>query len=265
LGPLYFIVRTNFTNTLRQEYSFTLEDLRDRPAEPLRILRAIFTNPDQLRPNRTREVLTEEAAGAFAELAEQLRGAGHGAQEVAHFLNKLLFVLFAEDASLLPKGIIQRLGSALRMQPASFTGQLSELFRLMSTKPGGPFGAEPIQWFNGGLFDGPDVLPLATLQIDILIKVSQLDWSQVEPAIFGTLFERGLDPAKRSQLGAHYTDRTSIERIVFPTVIEPLEQEWNHVREQVTRLVAGRELRHKAQARVVEKAAALVLQPHLRV
>src|SRR5579859_1982889 len=100
------IVRTNFTNTVRGEHSFTLEDLRNQPAEPLRVLHALFDNPEALKPTKTRGELTEEAAGAFADLAQQLREAGHEPQRVAHFLNKLLFALFAENATLLPAGII---------------------------------------------------------------------------------------------------------------------------------------------------------------
>ncbi len=262
-----FIIRTNFTSTVRQDYSFTLEDLRDHPAEPLRILRALFENPEALRPSQTRETLTEKAAGAFAALAQQLGDAGYDPQRVAHFLNKLLFVMFAEDASLLPAKMLPQLGANLRTQPAAYTSQLAELFHLMSTEPGGAFGVLPIQWFNGGLFDGSDVLPLTTDQIDVITRVALLDWSQIEPAIFGTLFERGLDPDKRSQLGAHYTDRVSIERIVRPVVIEPLEREWDVLREGAERILAGFDFQKEAagkekaaRANAFEKASEMVNQ-----
>lgn len=263
----HFIIRTNFTNTVRRDYAFWLEDLRDRPSEPLRILRALFDNPEALRPTKTRDKLTEEAAGAFASLAQQLRNAGNEPQRVAHFLNKLLFVLFAEDATLLPSGLIRDLGRNLRRQPTAFTSQLAELFRLMSTQQGGVFGTQLIQWFNGGLFDGADVLPLTTEQIDVIAEVSLLDWSQVEPAVFGTLFERGLDPDKRSQLGAHYTDRTSIERIVYPVLIEPLEREWAALRDEVAKLLAGFDIKQRlsgaertARTKALGRASELVSQ-----
>jgi hypothetical protein len=139
------IVRTNFTNTVRGEHSFTLEDLRNQPTEPLRVLHALFANPEALKPTKTRGELTEEAAGAFADLAQQLRGAGHEPQRVAHFLNKLLFALFAEDATLLPSGIVRQLGQNWSKLPTIFADRLSELFRLMSTEPGGAFGPLAIQ------------------------------------------------------------------------------------------------------------------------
>lgn len=233
-----FVIRTNFTQTLRRAYSFTLEDMRDRPAEPLRILRALFENPDALRPGRTRVRLAEEAAAPFAALTQQLRDAGYQSQRVAHFLNKLLFVLFAQDAALLPAGLLRALGENLRMYPALFTTQLSKIFHLMSHEPGGAFGAQFIRCLDGGLFDDAGALPLTTEQIDVITLVAYLDWSQIEPAVFGTLFERGLDPDKRSQLGAHYTDRPFIERVVYPVLIEPLEREWAILRADVAQLLA---------------------------
>jgi type II restriction/modification system DNA methylase subunit YeeA len=248
-----FIVRTNFTNTVRKDYTFTLTDLRDRPAEPLRILRALFENPDELRPTKTRAELTEEAASTFASLAVDLQSLAYDPQAIAHFLNKLLFVLFAEDSNLLPPGLIGDLAKNLRAQPASFQTQLGELFRLMSTEPGGSFGPLPIQWFNGGLFDGAETFPLSTRQIDLLAAVARLDWSQIEPAIFGTLFERGLDPSKRGQLGAHYTDRRSIERVVEPVLIQPLEREFEVVKAEVLAIIEGVDLR--AALRGTELAA----------
>ena len=153
-----------------------------------------------MRPGKTRDELTAQAAQHFASLAERLRGRGHDPQEVAHFLNKLLFCMFAEDAGLLPSGLLRRLAAGAQNDAAVFTGGLSELFSKMS-EHGGLFGAERIQWFNGGLFDGGRVVPLTPEEIHLVEAVSRLDWSQVEPAIFGTLFERGLDPSKRSQLG----------------------------------------------------------------
>jgi type II restriction/modification system DNA methylase subunit YeeA len=103
---------------------------------------------------------------------------------------------------------------------------------------GGLFGAEQIQWFNGGLFDGPEVLPLVTDEIGLVQEVSRLDWSAVEPAIFGTLFERGLDPSKRSQLGAHYTDREAILRLIEPVLMKPLRDDFAATQERVTALLA---------------------------
>lgn len=232
-----FEVHTNFTGTAKVVHPFDLNTLRTAPQEPLRILRAVMGDPYSLRPSVTTAELTEKAAQRFAELASVLRSRGHEAQAVAHFLNKLVFCMFAEDAGLLPKGLISQLADHLKSDPAAFSEGLADLFGKMSAG-GGLFGAEKIQWFNGGLFDGAEVLPLQSSELTMLREVSQLDWSQIEPAIFGTLFERGLDPDKRTQLGAHYTDRASITSLVEPVVIEPLRAEFEVMKMRVADLLA---------------------------
>ena len=232
-----FEVHTNFTNTPAIVHAFDLERLLTDPSEPLRLLRAVMQHPEELRPGKTRDELTAEAAQQFASLAGRLRERGHDPHDVAHFLNKLLFCMFAEDAGLLPAGLLRRLAAAAPNDPSVFTEGLADLFSKMSDK-GGLFGAERIDWFNGGLFDGAAVLPLTTTEISMIDCVSRLDWSQVEPAIFGTLFERGLDPSKRTQLGAHYTDRASIMRLIEPVLLTPLRRDLEATQAQVEALVA---------------------------
>ncbi len=231
-----FEVHAKFTNTIHKKYAFDLEQLRRDPTEPIRILRAVFTDPEALRPQSTPDELTEEAAGSFADLAAGLRQRGHDGQTVAHFLNRLVFCLFAEDTGLLPKGLLERIAEPTWLEPELFAESLRELFTKMSKK-GGLFGTERIEWFNGGLFDSDEVLLLTSDEIALLRWVGRLDWSQINPAIFGTLFERGLDPRKRGQLGAHYTDARSIERVVAPVLIEPLSREFAELQETVSALV----------------------------
>ncbi len=247
-----FEIHTNFTGTAKNVYRFTLQDLAEAPREPLRILRAVMDNPEALRPTTTRQEITEEAAKQFAALARELRDRGHDPHHVAHFLNKLLFCLFAEDAGLLPRELVKRLAENTRTDPPAFKAGLEDLFGKMSTA-GGLFGTERIQWFNGGLFDGPDVLPMETAEIDVVRRVAELDWSQVEPSIFGTLFVRGLDPDRRSQLGAQYTDRESILRLVEPVLIAPLRRDFDATKVRVAELLpawekAPRATRSRMQA-----------------
>jgi len=227
-------VRTNFTSLSPVLYTVTLDDLASAdPAEALRVLHAVFSDPEALRPHITPAQLTEEAARRFAELAGSLQSRGEAPQRVAHFLDKLLFCLYAEDTGLLPKGLLSRLADATHAKPATFAAALGELFGRMA-EGGGMFGAEVIQWFNGGLFDSADVLTLTAPEIATLQELSRLDWSRIEPAIFGTLFERGLDPAQRAQLGAHYTSRDDIWRLVEPVIIRPLRRELAAMQAQVT-------------------------------
>ncbi len=234
-------VRTNFTNLSPKLYTVTLDDLAAAdPSEALGVLRAVFTDPEGLRPHFDRAQLTEQAARRFAELAGALHARGHEPQQVAHFLDKLLFCLFAEDTGLLPKGLLGRLADATRSRPADFAAALGDLFGRMANG-GGMFGAERISWFNGGLFDSADVLTLTAPEIGTLLEIGRLDWSRIEPAIFGTLFERGLDPAQRAQLGAHYTSRDDIWRLVEPVVIRPLRREFAEMQNRVTALTMRRD------------------------
>jgi len=238
-------VRTNFTNLSPKLYVVTLDDLAAAdPSEALRILRAVFDDPEALRPLFDRAQLTEAAARHFAELAGALHGRDHAPTAVAHFLDKLLFCLFAEDTGLLPKGLLSRLADATRAKPADFAGALGQLFGTMASG-GGMFGVERIDWFNGGLFDSAEVLTLTTPEIGLLVEVGHLDWSRIEPAIFGTLFERGLDPDQRTQLGAHYTSRDDIWRLVEPVVIRPLRREFVAMQIRVTELTLRRDASKK--------------------
>ncbi|MCK9486642.1 MAG: class I SAM-dependent DNA methyltransferase [Dehalococcoidia bacterium] len=234
------IIRTAFNNTKTQTYQFSLADLRDAPDEPLKWLRAVFTDPDSLKPTETPDEVTRGAATRFAQIARSLQERGHPAEDVAHFLNRVLFCLFAEDVNLLPNRIVTGLIES-RRDPAAFNHALGDLFDRMSHREAIRFwGNDPLLWFNGGLFDGAPVIEFTREELRLVQDAARLDWSQVEPSILGTLFERGLDPAKRGQLGAHYTDTGKIMQVVEPVVMTPLRREFAAMQERVDELMAGR-------------------------
>ena len=217
-----FRIRTNWTNSVSVTHEFTLDDLADGATRDR--LKWAMSDPERLRPGETRQTVTERAAATFAELAQGLRDRGHDPQTVAHFVNRLVFCMFAEDVGLLPGNMFTRMLERTRGDPARFADYASRLFGAMAT--GGDVGFEPVAWFNGGLFDDDTALSLDREGIETALKAAALDWSEIDPSILGTLFERGLDPDKRSQLGAHYTDRDKIMRIVDPVIIRPLLAEW---------------------------------------
>jgi type II restriction/modification system DNA methylase subunit YeeA len=227
-----FEIHTNFTNTVKHVYRFT----NDEVAEPrvLDILRALFYAPSELAPSKTIEQVTEEAAADFARLAPMLTGRGIEPHTTAHFLIRVLFCLFAEDINLLPDHVFTKLIENLRLRPAEFAAALHDLFAAMAS--GGRFGYQAIAHFNGGLFADAEVVPMEIEELTILFGATKHDWASIEPAIFGTLFERSLDPAKRSQLGAHYTSKQDIRRIVEPVLMAPLRARWADVREQAVEL-----------------------------
>ena len=192
-----------------------------------------MSDPERLRPGESRQALTERAAATFAVLAQSLRERGHEPQAVAHFVNRLVFCMFAEDVGLLPADMFTRMLQQARKQPEEFAAMARALFGAMAT--GGLVGFEAVAWFNGGLFDDDAALPLQKSEMETTLEAAALDWSEIDPSILGTLFERGLDPDKRSQLGAHYTDRDKIMRIVEPVVVRPWLAEW----EAVKAVIAG--------------------------
>ena len=217
-----FRIRTNWTNSVSETHEFVLDDLADAATRDL--LKWAFSDPDRLRPGVTRQSLTERAAASFAAVAQALRDRGHDPPQVARFVNRMVFCMFADDVGLLPDGMFTRMLRQARLDPQDFADLAGNLFEVMAH--GGRVGFEPVPWFNGGLFADGDALPLEKSDIDAVLTAADLDWSEVDPSILGTLFERGLDPDKRTQLGAHYTDRDKIMQLVEPVVIGPLLAEW---------------------------------------
>ena len=224
-----FRIRTNWTNSVSATHEFALDDLADAATRDK--LKWAMSDPERLKPGETRQALTERAAATFSSLAQSLRERGHDPQAVAHFVNRLVFCMFAEDVGLLADNMFTRMLEHARKRPEDFAALARDLFGAMST--GGRIGFEAVAWFNGGLFDDDTSLPLDKAEIETTLKASSLDWSEIDPSILGTLFERGLDPDKRSQLGAHYTDRDKIMRIVEPVIVRPWLGEWETARAEI--------------------------------
>lgn len=225
-----FRIRTNWTNSVSETHEFELEDLADIAVRER--LKWAMSDPEQLRPGVSRQALTEQAAEAFASLAQALRGRDHAPQEVAHFVNRMVFCMFAEDVGLLPDEMFTRMLKQARLNSSEFEELASELFGVMAS--GGRVGFEKVEWFNGGLFHDESSLPLTGSEIGQVLDVAALDWSEIDPSILGTLFERGLDPDKRAQLGAHYTDRDKIMQIIEPVIIRPWLTEWETAKGDIT-------------------------------
>ena len=214
------------------------------------------TEVEQLKPKKTRQELTKEVADDFAQLAQRLRERGHDPQEVAHFVNRLVFCMFAEDVDLLPNHMFRRMLEASLRKPEDFEAHARNLFVAM--KSGGPVGFERVEWFNGGLFDDDRTIPLQESDIKQTLEVARLDWSNIDPSIMGTLFERGLDPDKRSQLGTHYTDRDKIMMIVNPVIVEPLTCEWVETRAQIAEeMEKTHGLKKPSESKAFQKAQVL--------
>ena len=230
-------IHTQFNGHPSEVHAVALHEL-DQP-EKQALLRRLWTDPESFRPKKTSRDITEAAAKSFATLADGLRkrapdrdldpqGWQDHADEVAHFLTQCLFCFFAEDVNLLPGRMFEKLVSNKTLTSERLTEGLLNLFTKMRT--GGMYGNDDIPWFNGGLFKKVNVPKLTIMEMTELRNAAALNWSAIDVSIFGTLFERGLDPSKRSQLGAHYTDPVTIMRIIEPVLVRPLKDQWSEQR-----------------------------------
>ncbi|WP_156681162.1 class I SAM-dependent DNA methyltransferase [Sphingomonas profundi] len=211
----------------RRRYRITLEELRDEDVRAR--LAAIWTAPMSLDPSVEAARVTREVADHLAVLAKDIEAREQNADRVAAFLMRLLFTMFAEDTGLIPKKSFSALLKKVRDRPENLPPQLTDLWKAMDK---GNFAhslgesGETVRRFNGYLFKDTTAIALTAGEIDVLIKAAKADWRQVEPAIFGTLLERALNPKERAKLGAHYTPRAYVERLVGPTIMEPLREDW---------------------------------------
>jgi hypothetical protein len=234
-----YIVRTNFNGTVQETYEFINNQI-DRP-ENLRILRALFETPDLLKPQRTTAQVTERLAQQIAQVARLLQSresveladartraevtvAQKKNLRIARFLNRFVFCFFAEDTGLLPRNLLTDILKASLHDPKNLTEVVEQLFRVMAT--GGLYGPHRIRHFNGHLFQDSTVFELSEEEIAKLLEAAEADWQFIQPSIMGNLFERGLDPDQRAQLGAHYTSETDILTLVEPVLMSPLRREW---------------------------------------
>jgi hypothetical protein len=222
----------------RDGFRLYLSDLRNIAIR--KILRAVWKDPLSLDPGRKRDHVTRDIAKLLARMVRSLEGTKQSRRydpaDVATFLMRCIFSMFAQSIGLLPKRdtftvLLQR----CKAEPRTFVGLVGDLWRTMNA---GGFSfaiADDIRIFNGGLFapgrEGSiEPLSITPDELNLLINAAGKNWADVEPAIFGTLLENALDDPERAALGAHFTPRAFVERLVLPAIMEPLRTEWDGVK-----------------------------------
>lgn len=257
---LEYRIYPQWPNTSGQPFVFRNADLVRTDTH--RYLTWLLSDPEKFLELRNeelkqREAITFDLANQFAHLAGLMRD--HKNDEgkpvwepiqIARFLTRLTFCLFAEDVGLMPRlgtlPVFRYLTEGAWKMPIAFTSELQTLFEAMDGQRS-HFIMEAVPYFNGGLFadsqpgagDGKEVLDLTEIPgaIDLLEKVSEADWRRVNPTIFGTLFEGALDENKRAQLGAHYTSEEDIRLVVEPVLMEPLNRLWAEIQAEAEPLL----------------------------
>ena len=222
-------IRTNFPGMETVLHEIPVTGLDDQ--ENLRKLKCAFFDPADLRPNRSVEDVTRETADLFLDIVSDMEQRDEDPERLARFLNQIVFCLYAEDDGLLPNKVFTELVRQQFRNPELFNKAVQSLFREMAT--GGLYGSTEVQHFNGDLFDDSETVELSAVALQRLAEATVKNWRNIEPSIFGTLFERALDASKRAYLGAHYTGADDIMLVVDPVVMAPLRREWEEAREEI--------------------------------
>ena len=231
-------VQTNFRDKETVVHDIPIAELGD--PEQLSKLGDIFFDPGAFEPQRTVEEVTRDTALLFGRIVEDMeqRGGG-GGEQLARFLNQIVFCLYAEDAGLLRSGLFSDIVRNHWKKPDVFNLAVKNLFEQMAR--GGLFGADAIAHFNGDLFNESETVELSEVSLQRLVEAVSKNWRNIEPSIFGTLFEGALDATKRSQLGAHYTSPDDIMLVIEPVLMKPLRSEWEDVRQEAEALLGQSE------------------------
>ncbi len=241
-------IRTNFPGMETVLHEIPILELDQQPQ--LARLRNCFFAPDEFRPNRSVEDVTRETAELFRDIVADVERhdrdnvtpySDTGPERLARYLNRIVFCLYAEDAGLLPESILADILNANRQRPDLSNRAIANLFEQMAG--GGLFGPHEIAHFNGDLFRSDPFRPDARVElspnaVQRLGEAVSKNWRNIEPSIFGTLFERALDASQRARLGAHYTGADDIMLVINPVVMDPLEREWDDARQEVDELLA---------------------------
>lgn len=218
-----------------------MDDLRDPEVRDR--LRRVWDEPMSLDPANHVAAVTGDIAARLAWLVRSIRkraptGAGGRVDAVARaawdkrtslFVMQCIFAMFADSVGLIDDRGFLRLLESYRGMADRFHVSAADFFRRMNS--GGHCSAvrQDLRRFNGGLFKEEAAVPVTEVELEALIAAAQRDWASVEPAIFGALLEQALDPTERGELGAHYTPKAYVRRLVEATIMEPLRAEWEAV------------------------------------
>ena len=226
-------IQTNFPGKETVAHDIPVHELL-LPAQ-FQKLRNIFFAPQEFEPDRTPETVTEETAQLFRDVVEEMERHDVASEDLARFLNQLIFCLYAEDTDLLPDKFFEGIASNYWGDPQLFNNFVKDLFEVMSV--GGRFGINLIRHFDGDLFSSIKPVELSEPALLNLSLAVAKNWRNIEPSVFGTLFEGALDASKRSQLGAHYTSADDIMAVIEPVIMKPLRQEWQAAKAQTDALL----------------------------
>jgi hypothetical protein len=184
-----------------------------------------------------------KAAELMGKLHDRLEDIGYTGHPLEVYLVRILFLLFAEDTTIFNKQQFQDYIEQRTSEDGSdLASKLQELFQVLNTAKANRFKNLDEQladfpYVNGKLFE--EILPSASFDTKMrqaLLDCCYIDWSQISPAIFGSMFQSVMNPKERRNLGAHYTSETNILKLIKPLFLDELWEEFERIKDNKNKL-----------------------------
>jgi len=184
-----------------------------------------------------------KAAEQMGKLHDRLKEIGYTGHPLEVYLVRILFLLFAEDTTIFEKQQFQDFIERRTNEDGSdLAAKLQELFQVLNTPIENRFknideDLNAFPYVNGKLFE--EILPMASFDSNMrhaLLECCYIDWSEISPAIFGSMFQSVMNPKERRNLGAHYTSETNILKLIKPLFLDELWQEFESVKDNKNKL-----------------------------
>lgn len=153
--------------------------------------------------------------------------------EMNHFMARLIFCFFAEDTDIFSGSCLftDTVAKMSARDSANTHEVISEIFRAMNTKQAERTAADIPRWaddfpyVNGGLFSGSTAVPqFSKIARSYLLHIGGLDWTQINPDIFGSMIQAVADDEERGALGMHYTSVPNILKVLNPLFLDDLRE-----------------------------------------
>ena len=216
----------------REEVRFTLPDL------PGHVEKFGFILGVQKRTFRDQDPVNIEASERVGLFHDALADSGYTGHDLEQFLVRLVFCFFADDTGIFePRDIfLDLLENRTREDGTDLGGWMAQLFQILNTpedRRSSNLDADLARfpYVNGDLFRDPLLIPsFDSTMRGLLIDAGHFDWSNISPAIFGSLFQSVMDKDQRRAQGAHYTTEQNILKVIEPLFLDDLRAEFRRLR-----------------------------------
>ncbi|HEX4338282.1 MAG TPA: DNA methyltransferase [Polyangiaceae bacterium] len=221
-----YVILSNFEDFWIYDFNTQMDEPMDRLTlgdfvDRYTALNFLFPEKHEPLFRNNRAAVTDMAATKIGGLFRTLVARGEPRERAQRFTLQCVVAMFSEDTGLLPRGFFTELVDECLRGGSSYD-LIGSLFRQMDCEErarGGRF--KKVRYFNGGIFQTVDPIELKGSEIESLHNACQEQWSRINPAIFGTLFQASMESGERHRKGAHYTPETAIMRVVLPTIVQP--------------------------------------------